>query len=269
MRGAGPAAPYRLDSVAPSLRQDPVLAGRLAAGTTPVPPEGGPAVRLFPDLVYVATAPGPLHGAPPVSAQVSEVRLLALPRRAQTHPLDALRTLVHMIEEFVRATDRGQGEPDLESAIAHLFRGRFDPATAHGAQIGETGRPARDPLLVAESAGSARVEAVRQAQAAMSDMLERMVGDVRFDTRHLRAAIHLEPPMLGRLHIDLSIDDTDRVLARISADKADAEDFLRQNQEQLRQGLTQQGFQADQVQIEFVKDDATFETWLSEKTYAA
>jgi hypothetical protein len=50
----------------------------------------------------------------------------------------------------------------------------------------------------------------------------------------------------------------------VTADNPATQDFLQQNQSELRQGLARQGFLADQVEIEFGREEGdAFALWLS------
>lgn len=112
--------------------------------------------------------------------------------------------------------------------------------------------------------------AVRQAQAAIADMTERMQGEVSLNTESLRAVLRLDPPALGRLNIRLEIDDTQRVTAYFHADQAQTGDFLRQNEGDLRQGFTRQGFDSDKVQFVYEEGETgNFDQWLTEKALSA
>ncbi len=112
--------------------------------------------------------------------------------------------------------------------------------------------------------------AVRQAQVAIADMTERMQGEVSLNTESLRAVLRLDPPALGRLNIRLEIDDTQRVTAYLHADQAQTGDFLRQNEGDLRQGFTRQGFDSDKVKFVYEEGETgNFDQWLTEKTRSA
>jgi hypothetical protein len=112
--------------------------------------------------------------------------------------------------------------------------------------------------------------AVRQAQAAIADMTERMQGEVSLNTETLRAVLRLDPPALGRLNIRLEIDDSQRVTAYLHADQAQTGDFLRQNEGDLRQGFTRQGFDSDKVQFVYEEGETgNFDQWLTEKALSA
>ncbi len=109
--------------------------------------------------------------------------------------------------------------------------------------------------------------AVRQAQAAIADMTERMQGEVSLNTESLRAVLRLDPPALGRLNIRLEIDETQRVIAYLHSDNAQTGEFLRQNEGDLRQGFERQGFDSDKVQFVYEEGEAgNFDQWLTEKT---
>ena len=106
------------------------------------------------------------------------------------------------------------------------------------------------------SAMLARMDAVQQTQSAMADMVQRMKGEVTLNSSHMQATIHLDPPALGRIHINLAIDDTQNLQALVSADHAATQDFLQQNQQNLKHELAQQGFAPDKISIRFEDSDS-------------
>ncbi len=112
--------------------------------------------------------------------------------------------------------------------------------------------------------------AVRQAQAAIADMVERMQGEVSLNTESLRAVLRLDPPALGRLNIRLEIDETQRVVAYLHADDPQTGDFLRQNEKDMRQGFERQGFDSEKVRFVYEEEDTgSFHPWLTEKAISA
>lgn len=108
-------------------------------------------------------------------------------------------------------------------------------------------------LAVANGKDSASVSdgVLTQTQSALSDMVDRMRGSVLFDPAGMKATIHLDPASLGRVHIQLTLDDANRLQAHVGADNAGARDFLQQNHQQMRDELARHGFQRDKVEITF------------------
>lgn len=219
---------------------------------------------VLPDLVYISSgADGAANGSSEV--QSAAMRVVAVPREGSGSPLEVLRKLIDRIEEKASDADKGIVSTPNPS-VHHFLVARADlPASATPIAVDKP--LALDPMQ-AMQAGS-RVEAVRQAQAAMADMVDRMSGSVSLDAHHRTAVIHLDPPALGRVHIDLTIDDSQNVAARIAADSPATQDFLRQNQQNLRQGLADQGFKSEKVDIQFTGDEReAFTRWLSNAAYS-
>lgn len=94
-----------------------------------------------------------------------------------------------------------------------------------------------------------RLEVLRQAQNAMHDLLDRMRGTVVLDPGAKDALVRLDPPTLGRLQIQMQVDDSQRVVAVIRSSNPETQAFLDQNKEELRRGLSDQGFDMDQSEI--------------------
>lgn len=227
---------------------------------SPRPVAGQAAQRpAVPDLVYIpVVSPAQEGAARGERPAVRSFQLVSLPRVAQADPVQALQSIVARIEEAVRQRRTGEGyEPAIAPEMEHFFQSRLAPE-APAPEVFDTSLVALARARGASSDHSQMaVEAVRQAQAAVADMVDRqMSGDVRFDSERMRAVMHLEPPALGRLHIDLQVQDGQRVVVHVDADQQDTRDFLRDNQSDLRQGLAQQGFDPDQVEIRFDEDQA-------------
>lgn len=102
---------------------------------------------------------------------------------------------------------------------------------------------------------SASVSAVKQAQAAMADMVEKLRGNLRLDPGNMRAVMHLDPPSLGRLHIHLRLVDNQNIEAHVGSENGETQDFLKQHQQDLKQGFQDQGFDGEQVEIHFDEEE--------------
>jgi flagellar hook-length control protein FliK len=92
---------------------------------------------------------------------------------------------------------------------------------------------------------------VPQTQAAMTDMVDRMRGNVQFDSTAMKATIQLDPPALGHVQIHLTIDDNNNLQAQLGSDNPDTQRFLQQHQQQMRDELARQGFKEDQMEFTF------------------
>jgi flagellar hook-length control protein FliK len=92
---------------------------------------------------------------------------------------------------------------------------------------------------------------VPQTQAALTDMVDRMRGSVQFDSSSMKATIQLDPPALGHVQIQLTIDDNNNVQAHVGSDNPDTQSFLQQHQQDMRDELARQGFKKDQVEFTF------------------
>lgn len=95
------------------------------------------------------------------------------------------------------------------------------------------------------------LQTVRQAQAVMIDMVERMRGDVKLDTQNLRAMIHLQPPSLGRIQVDLTMENGSRLHANVQSEQGDAHDFLQEHQSHMQEDLERQGFRREDIELVF------------------
>jgi len=229
------------------------------------------ASALLPDLVYFGEGQGAASSrAAPGSGPI---RALSLSPQAQADPAGVLEGLIDRIRELAQdpPTDRDGADPGLERfvlsrlGLTGLSRASLMSGTGVLPAEGAPGQTVMAPD--GQGLGSAEpplIEAVRQAQAVMAHMVERMQGNVALDSDRLRAVLHLEPPVLGRVHVQLAIDENQRLQAHVTADNPATQDFLQQNQSELRQGLARQGFLADQVEIEFGREEGdAFALWLS------
>nr|WP_284700986.1 flagellar hook-length control protein FliK [Rhodoplanes tepidamans] len=63
--------------------------------------------------------------------------------------------------------------------------------------------------------------------------------------------IRLDPPDLGRIHVQLDVDANGTVVPRITADRAETLDLLRRDAGQLERALQDAGLKADQGAMQF------------------
>ena len=208
---------------------------------------------IVPDLIYFSGIESGQAGSS--GGGTNSMRLMVVPQEVGMNPGEALGKIIDKLRRLVQESE-GKGSGSLlDSNLQQLVVTRLDHVLngATGTAAGSTATS--DPLLKAEQASLDRLDTVRQTQAAIADMVERMKGEVALDGRNQRAVIHLAPPALGRLHVHMQVDDTQHVLAQISADQRDTQDFLQQSREEMRQGLAQQGFRPEQIDIQFVDED--------------
>jgi hypothetical protein len=208
----------------------------------------------LPDLIYFQ---GGRNETGLDSQKLGDILLVTAPRGAEHQPVELLQSLLREIRQSQKHSDSSikSGSETTDPRLTHFIesRLRMDNAPANAAVL------KTNPSILADS--------VRQVQAVMADMVERMRGDVRFDSGQMRAVLHLEPPYLGRLHIQMSIDNSQRLEAHVTADNPDTRDFLQQNQPDLRQELQRQGFEAGNVNITFHDGEASpFSSWVAGPT---
>ena len=222
-------------------------AGESARGLSP-----GARQALFPNLIYTAGAQFAAPGQR--SALANGLQVAELPDLSGNSAIRALQSLLDRVRQL--ATDPRPGHtPGYAPGLESFLRGRLDTMRQGLAPAATLAPSAGEP--------SALLDSVRQAQAALADMAERMQGQVEWDAGRLRAVIHLEPPVLGRLHVDLRLEDGNRLHAHVQADQEPTEDFLRQHQSDLRQGLAHQGFDPEDIDLFFGRDLAEeFEGYL-------
>lgn len=215
---------------------DAVQAYVNSKNTQPTPP---------PDLVYLAQST-------PGADSAAGVRLVGL-ETGKEDVVSSLQTLVDRLQADAAPMGQRRGNAGAQgdtSALGQvLLNGPAAGAHASSATL------AADAARAAATAQTAHAtESVRQVQAAMADMLDRMRGNVAFDTDHMRAVIQLDPPALGRVHVALSVDDGQRVHATFHAEDASTRDFLQQNQSDLRREFERQGYASRNVEIVFDDD---------------
>ena len=240
-QGAGLAADGQEES---TQFQELLQAGPKTAGR-------GNSLSALPDLIYFQ---GGRNETGLSSAKPGDILLVTAPRSAEHQPVELLQSLLREIRQLQKHSDSPikPGSETTDPRLTHFIesRLRMDNAPANAAVL------KTNPSILADS--------VRQVQAVMADMVERMRGDVRFDSGGTSAVLHLEPPYLGRLHIQMSIDNSQRLEAHVTADNPDTRDFLQQNQPDLRQELQRQGFEAGNVNIIFHDEEAPpFSSWVS------
>jgi flagellar hook-length control protein FliK len=211
----------------------------------------GNGLSALPDLIYFQ---GGRNETGPGSQKPGDILLVTAPRSAEHQPVELLQSLLREIRQSQKHSDSSikSGSETTDPRLTHFIesRLRMDNAPANAAVL------KTNPSILADS--------VRQVQAVMADMVERMRGDVRFDSGGTSAVLHLEPPYLGRLHIQMSIDNSQRLEAHVTADNPDTRDFLQQNQPDLRQELQRQGFEAGNMNITFHDEEAPlFSSWIS------
>ena len=211
----------------------------------------------LPDLIYLPVVLKSQTGR--TSGGVERIELVSLKDLGETDPVEALQDVVRRVEEALRErTTESGGE-------TRVLSGNMEAFVSDRLGLSQS----MTTVQVMSDASSDRAwlagEAVRQAQAAIADMAERrMAGDVRVDSEGMRAVMHLQPPVLGRVHIELQVDSANRVQVSVGADQQDTQDFLRDNQEDLRDGLAQQGFDRGQIELSFDEEGAeNFGQWLS------
>lgn len=225
---------------------------------------GGRPLTLGDRIYYSANA---LPGENTETLDAGRIRLVSLPAGEGEDPIAALQSLIDDIRGWKR---QEAGDPAGERPSAPAQQNVWSSSGLPDAArfLSEVRYRAMDPALASRVDTKDAIEAVRQAQAAISDMVERMKGDVNLDPRAMRAVIHLEPPSLGRLHVRLAIEDGQGVQARFDSDQSGTMNFLRQNQEDLRQELAHQGFEEQRIRLEFGPGGEFAET-LDRSTVAA
>ena len=222
---------------------------------------------VLPDLIYIVAAEKETNKPVP-SLTAGEMKVVVVPRDVESNSVQVLKKLIDRIDNSVGETDKS-ADSSLNASLQHFLMARTSQPAAASSKTSLDQLAALVPIQNAQITVDDRVNAVRQAQAVMADMVDRMSGAVALDSQHQRAVIHLEPPTLGRVHVNLSIDDSQTVLAQITADNASTRDFLRQNQQDLRQGLAQQGFKPEKIDIKFSGDEReAFTRYLSSAAYS-
>lgn len=213
---------------------------------------------LFPDLVYLRGAKR--VGVQNVATSAGEVRLVTLSRDLGLEPVGELQSLIDKLETFKNNLPQDTRFSSADPTLAQFMQARAQGVRGEGQEIASARLFGLQGMAQSQASSSAMVDAVRQAQAVIADMAERLQGDVTLDPARLRAVIHLDPPSLGRLHITLSLDESQGIHAQISAEQQDAQDFLQQNQSDLRQGLEENGFKAEDIEMFFEEFDSLRET---------
>ncbi|RAI27863.1 flagellar hook-length control protein FliK, partial [Rhodoplanes serenus] len=66
-----------------------------------------------------------------------------------------------------------------------------------------------------------------------------------------RFEIRLDPPELGRIHVQLDVDPSGNVVSHLTADRQDTLDLLRRDAGQLQRALQDAGLNADQSAMQF------------------
>jgi flagellar hook-length control protein FliK len=216
--------------------------------------------QLIPDLIYIGETNGSgarllsaAEGWSDVPQDSGQFHLLTTPADASNRPVQALQVL---LDRLMHIQANGaeelpeEGMSDNDRMLIDFLNGRLDPERLGGMrQIAGT-------MVQAEVREAAMAESVRQVQAMMADMAERLQGQVLMDPKNLRAVMHLEPPILGRVHVALQIGEDGMIVAHMSADQSATQDFLQENESEFRQGLANHDQSPDDIEIVF-DDDIT------------
>lgn len=203
----------------------------------------------LPDMIYLTQSPAGGDSAASDADSPGGMRLVGL-ANGKDDVVSSMQTVL----------DRLQADASPAAQRRTTASAPGDAPTVGQVQVnGSTlGAHASSDALAADAARAAAAaqtahltDSVRQVQAAMSDMLDRMRGNVALDTDRMRAVIQLDPPSLGRVHVALSVDDAQRVHATFHAEDASTRDFLQQNQSDLRREFERQGYTPSNVEISF------------------
>ncbi|MFW6255435.1 MAG: flagellar hook-length control protein FliK [Candidatus Sumerlaeota bacterium] len=170
-----------------------------------------------------------------------EMLLVSTPGSASNETIESLQSLMQQLRNGSGQWDNPTTSDEELAEINAFLASRFDTMTA-----------ASDMAAISENRLQ---DSIRQVQAVIQNMVDRMHGEVHLDTTTMRATIHLEPPALGRVHVQLSIDDMQNVEAHVSADSDEARDFLQQHEGDLRDQLAEQGFDRDGIKLEFGEEE--------------
>jgi len=204
-----------------------------------------------PDLIYLAAAQTP--GQKP---QGRPHLLVADFRQEGRSPVEVLEQLIHQVQETLRSS-KTERDTSSDSATDLPDSGLvLAPELGSGSVSGTT-----EISDLREANPSPMIDSVRQVQAALADMLERMRGEVRFEPESMRAVIHLDPPSLGRVHIQIQIDGQ-RLQADVSADDSSAQDFLRQHQSDLQESFQGSENAFETIEVRFSEKEEDFEPLL-------
>ncbi|MFW5870052.1 MAG: flagellar hook-length control protein FliK, partial [Candidatus Sumerlaeota bacterium] len=212
--------------------------------------------RAIPELIYIGDAKGSgarllstagVEGAEPLEA--GSFQLFQGPEDASSRPIQALQVLLERVRQIDSGQSKGLTDSMSESdrMLMDFLGGRLDPTGARGME------DLAGAMVQTEVREAAMSETVRQVQAMMADMAGRMQGQVLMDTENMRAVMHLEPPILGRVHVTLQIQDG-QMVAHIASDQSATQDFLQENESELRQGLANEEYDPEDIEIVFDDD---------------
>ncbi|GAB4186975.1 MAG: hypothetical protein OHK0024_27400 [Thalassobaculales bacterium] len=142
-------------------------------------------------------------------------------------------------EDFAATLAKIGDAADAPAARSEAAAGGSGPAASqqsaqsqHSQAAGAAGqRPPGSPMPVSEQIAVQ----VHKAAAGESD----------------RITIHLRPDSLGRVEVELSVDDGGRLQAVIQADRQDTLDLLRRDQKELERALQDAGLKADSGSLSF------------------
>ncbi len=229
------------------------------------PPQSIPGEQAIPDLIYIGETNGSGARLLSVAENWSDTpvdrgrfQLLTTPADASSRPVQALQVLLDRLMHIQANGPQDmpeEGLSDNDQMLIDFLNGRLDPEGMGGM------RQIAGAMVQAEVREAAMAESVRQVQAMMADMAERMQGQVLMDTKNLRAVMHLEPPILGRVHVALQLGEDGSIVAHMSADQSATQDFLQQNESELRQGLANDEHNPEDIEIVFDENISRAFAW--------
>jgi flagellar hook-length control protein FliK len=235
-----PAAPPGAGT-APSADQNTKAAPAAASGTTPAAPGAAPAQSALPIL----------PATPPPAADSATGRNAAAAPAIPPAPAGA-------------KSARGQSEdaPDLTLSAAGATPADAPAASANtqsGAAIQPTFNPAMPAgIQPAPALGptAPHIAATAEAAVPVANLPVEIATRVEAGQKHFE--IRLDPPSLGRIEVQLSVDSSGRATSHIVADRADTFDLLRRDAPALERALQSAGLTTDDGALQFSLRDQSF-----------
>lgn len=202
--------------------------GKAAAPAPSAGAGGGPGPKAAQGMA--SALPAAADGAPPASGGAG-------PATGSTAPAEADKTATSAATKPTTPTPAGNdqpapppGPPSLPPAVAAPTGAA--QATATPAPAPASPAPPRTPVPAEPAA-----LAIRMARHLES-------GEQRFQMR-------LDPAELGRVDVDLSVDENGRVKAHLSVERPEALQILQRDGRELIRALTDQGLRLDGSSISF------------------
>src|SRR5580698_10090728 len=124
-------------------------------------------------------------------------------------------------------------------------------ATKSAEGLPNCGIVANQAAPAAAAPGTAAAPTVPIAGLAVAIASRAQAGSSQFDIR-------LDPPELGRIEVQLSVDSDGQVVSHITADRQDTLNLLQSQQPQLQQALEQAGLKTSDSAMQFSLRDQSF-----------